>query len=79
MANSTWDDAYHSFMENVMPQLEVHGRTIGQAAQGGDDLAGKVLQHYQLLARSFDPMSAKLVEDALNEWLATQTAKRATD
>lgn len=69
MANSSWSDAYNEFMTSIMPQLEEHGKAIGASAQAGNLIAVKLLKHYRMLHRSFDPMTAQLVTEALQEWL----------
>ena len=62
-------EAYDTFINTVMPQLEAHGEAIGAAAQEGDEGALEVLRLYQLLAGSFDPTTTELLEQALQRWL----------
>ena len=74
MSPRPWQEAYDDFNTRVLPVLKQHGRTIGAAASGGDALAHQIVQHYALLARSFDPVNAHLVGQNLDAWLKAQAA-----
>ncbi len=60
---------YH-FRDVVLPQLLRFGKRIGQDADVGNETAQQMIAHCALLRRSFDPLTAQLVEEGLKQWLA---------
>jgi len=72
-----WDSARDHFEHSVLPRLRMHGSGIGAAARSGDEAAAEVVRRYTLLSRSFDPVTAHLLEEALDAFLSTAVAKEA--
>jgi hypothetical protein len=64
-----WQSTHDDFLNKTIPLLKRHGKTIGEKAQAGDSLCIRIMTHYELLRRSFDPMNFLLLGEALEEYL----------
>jgi len=62
-----WQSARDDFDLNVLPLLEKHGKSIGEAARAGDEHAKRVVELYTMLHKSFDPMTLELLKQQLDE------------
>jgi hypothetical protein len=64
-----WADARREFHEVVIPKLQEIGKDIGAGGKAGDELCNRIMGHYAMLARSFDPMFFGLLKDDLEKYL----------
>ena len=65
-----WASAWTQFNELTLPLLKEHGERIGKSAFAGDALANKIMRNYDMLHRSFDPVTLIVLDEALAEWVA---------
>lgn len=65
-----WQPAFDHYRDKTQPLLLQHGLDIGQAVHRGDREANRIAELSQQLWRSFDPVTALLLEEALQRWLA---------
>lgn len=63
-----WASAREEWELKVLPRLEREGKAIGKAAYDGNKDALKVIEAYQLIYRSFDPMALELLKTALSAY-----------
>lgn len=63
-----WETARIDFESNVLPRLKAEGQRIGAVARAGQAIAGRVIELYTLLHRSFDPVTLILLKDALKDY-----------
>lgn len=75
MINASWQAAHDRFHAHLMPQLRQRGPELGAAARAGNADAQEVVKYYAMLCRSFDPLSADLLEAAFQRYCETQTPK----
>lgn len=60
-----WLPAYNEFLENCLPELKTLGKEIGLSTlQSAQD----VMKYYEMLHRSWDPMTYILLERALDAY-----------
>lgn len=71
-----WASARDEWESTVLPRLERDGKAIGTAAYNGNKAALKVIESYQLLHRSFDPVSLTSLKEALKEYDETAKSPR---
>lgn len=64
-----WQSSADVWQETTLPQLRQHGKAIGAAALAGDKQASEIIRMYQMLYKSFDPMTHVLLAKALAEWI----------
>lgn len=72
MHDHPWASAHQHFQDHTAPLLAQHGLAIGAAARAGDEWAQDIMARTVLLHRSFDPMTAHLLDQALARWLPSQ-------
>lgn len=70
-----WADARREFHDDVIPRLMKVGKAIGAAGQAGDELCNKIMGHYEMLRRSFDPLFFELLKRDFEAYLLRE-AKR---
>lgn len=63
-----WQSSWTTFTANVLPRLVEHGIIIGVRAGQGDELSKKITDGYARLCKSYDPMTAIIIEKNLDEW-----------
>ena len=63
-----WASARDDFRRGVLPLLERDGLAIGKAAYAGNNNALRIIKYYEMLHRSFDPMTLQLMKDAMKEY-----------
>lgn len=56
-----WRSAHEEFEGVVLPFLRKSGIEIGKRANDGDEHCLRVIKYYDLLHRSFDPMTLMLL------------------
>lgn len=72
MFEGGWSNAAAEFNRNVLPRLRRWGKEIGNQFRAGSPEAKAVVHYYSMLHRSFDPVTALLVEQSLDAWEKTQ-------
>ncbi len=70
-----WASAANHFKKVVLPKLQSYGKRIGEDATAGNEIARRIIAHYGLLRRSFDPMTALFVERDFDLWFAENAKK----
>lgn len=65
--NESWQEDAGQFIRNTVPILQSHGKRIGQLAREGNEDAKHLIEYYQMVYRSYDPMSAMMVEQYLEK------------
>jgi hypothetical protein len=63
-----WTDARVRFDRVILPILEQHGKAIGKAASDGNRVAQDIIATYQMLYRSFDPLTLLILENKLSDY-----------
>lgn len=66
--NQSWQHDADKFECETLPVLKREGKSIGEAAHNGNELAGKIIGYYQMLYRSFDPMTHELLRQTMTEY-----------
>ena len=69
LAEHPWQSAKDRFDNHTLPLLRAHGGAIGEASIAGSELAKQIISTYEMLYRSFDPMTAHLLDEKLKEYL----------
>lgn len=67
-----WQSARDDFDHRIVPLLQKHGKQIGASAQSGDETAKSIMENYQMLYRSFDPLHCHMLDEGLSQWLSQQ-------
>lgn len=70
-----WQSSHDKFMNATMPKLIARGKEIGEAASQGNEYAKQIVSLYQLLYRSFDPITAIRLDDAISQYDIEQGLK----
>ena len=70
MNDDPWHSARLAFKTSLLPALHRVGKRIGEKAQTGDAQAKRIIELYEMLHRSFDPLTFMQLEKALEEWIA---------
>lgn len=65
-----WKSAVDEFENDVLPLLKEHGKDIGRRSRTGDETCQRIIGHYSLLQRSFDPMTLVFLRDDLDKYIA---------
>jgi hypothetical protein len=77
-----WRSARDAFEWCLLPTLKQVGKRVGAAATAGDEQAKRIIHLYEMLHRSFDPLTFIQLDEALADWLKKQAdavlARRAT-
>ena len=63
-----WADARRRLQDVVMPKLHKYAEAIGRCHKT-NPAAGDVVKYYEMLHRSFDPMTLRLLEEALDRYV----------
>lgn len=66
-----WASARDHFTGAVLPRLREHGKAIGAAASSGDERAQEIVAAYELLYRSFDPLTLSILDEKLTAYLSS--------
>jgi hypothetical protein len=74
MAHPSWEDDARLFKSETLAYLKLHGRTIGAKNRDGDALCKRIMENYEMLYRSFDLMTHKLLRDDLATYEASRVA-----
>jgi len=65
-----WQHSYNEFKEQVLPYLQSEGKTIGAKSAAGDETCAKIIGCYQLLYKSFDPMTFDRLKEHIEAYKA---------
>jgi hypothetical protein len=68
--NDNWAGARTEFETNVLPKLRVMGKEIAERSKQGCREASDVINYYNMLYRSFDPVAFILLEESLKKYEA---------
>lgn len=55
--NDAWRVDRSLFDKDAMPLLREHGHAIGELADAGNEQAQQIMRLYEMLRRSFDPIT----------------------
>jgi len=61
----SWSSSRDEFRSVTLPKLSLIGKQIGEMASAGDVVAQDIIQKYEMLRRSFDPMTHILLKKAI--------------
>jgi len=62
-----WVDCLADFKSRILPVLLNNGKLIGEKSVEGDENSKLIIKLYTLLHRSFDPVTASLIEEKLKQ------------
>ena len=68
-----WRTSRNNFLENLLSCLEKYCHDITRDAKQGDKLALTIIDRYDILSKSFDPMTEALLEKSINEYRMVKT------
>ena len=68
--NNNWNSAYEQFDSVILPKLQKIGKEIGIKAQNGSVESQTIIKYYEMVYRSFDPMTVILLEEAIKKYEA---------
>ncbi len=66
--NSSWHQDNLEFIHSTIPKLKQIGLEVGKAALDGNTLAKLIMERYELLRCSFDPLTHLLLKEAIAEY-----------
>jgi len=69
-----WQSAKDHFEKVLFPKLEKIGKEVGRQSQTNEN-AKAIITAYELLRRSFDPLTMIQLEKAMEAWEAEPTNK----
>jgi hypothetical protein len=64
-----WTSAVDDFHDVLLPKLKKIGMEIGEKARAGDELCRKIIGHYDMLARSFDPVTYMFLKEGVEQYM----------
>lgn len=63
-----WEDSVRLFETSTLPYLKNQGKFIGELASGGDELCVNIIQKYNMLYKSFDPVTHIILREYLEKF-----------
>lgn len=70
MVHPSWHEAVQEYRTILIPKLMEHGKEIGRKGVAGDEICKKIMKYYEMLRRSFDPMTYILLQEEFEKYLA---------
>lgn len=66
---NNWTLDYSEFKIYTLPLLQQYGKDIGKKAQEKNDLCKRIISNYELLYKSYDPVTHILIKIDLDKYL----------
>jgi hypothetical protein len=70
-----WQSAHDEFTGIVLPVLKFIGKEIGTHASTGCEISQRIMSRYEMIYRSFDPLTLIGLQNALQEYAAKYKSK----
>lgn len=68
MYNKNWQEDHNVFINETVHVLSKYGYDIGEKAKAGNEVCIKIMQYYEMLYRSFDPITHLLIKNEIEKY-----------